>query len=89
MYGLEFIAPNEVKEITDKKLIENLLSQPNVEEFIAVEEAKKLEDDNDKLKKELELEKVKNKALSMGIKFNPNIGLKKLLKKIEEAGKNA
>lgn len=89
MYGLDFINPNEVKEIEDKKILENLLSQPNVEEFVAVEDAKKLEDENDKLKKELELEKAKSKALEMGIKFNPNIGLEKLLKKIEEAEKNA
>ena len=89
MYGLEFINPNEVKEIEDKKILANLLSQPNVEEFVAVEDAKKLEDENDKLKKELELEKAKSKALEMGIKFNPNIGLEKLLKKIEEAEKNA
>ncbi len=89
MYGLEFINPNEVKDIEDKKILENLLSQPKVEEFVAVEDAKKLEDENDKLKKELELEKAKSKALEMGIKFNPNIGLEKLLKKIEEAEKNA
>jgi len=89
MYGLEFIQPDEVKEINDKKLIALLLNQPNVEEFVAVEDAKKLENDNDKLKKELELEKAKNKALALGIKFQPNIGLEKLLKKIEEAEKNA
>jgi hypothetical protein len=89
MYGLEFINPDEVKEINDKKLIALLLNQPNVEEFVAVEDAKKLENDNDKLKKELELEKAKNKALALGIKFQPNIGLEKLLKKIEEAEKNA
>lgn len=89
MYGLEFINPDEVKEINDKKLIALLLNQPGVEEFVAVEDAKKLEDENDKLKKELELEKAKSKALELGIKFQPNIGLEKLLKKIEEAEKNA
>ena len=89
MYGLEFINPDEVKEINDKKLIDLLLNQPGVEEFVAVEDAKKLEDENDKLKKELELEKAKSKALELGIKFQPNIGLEKLLKKIEEVEKNA
>ena len=38
-----------------------------------------------KSKKELELAKAKEEATALGIKFNPNIGLANLLKRIEEA----
>lgn len=87
MYGLEFINPNEVKEINDKKLIALLLNQPNVEEFIAVEDAKKLENENAELKKKLELAEAKQKADESGISYAQNIGLEKLLARIEEAEK--
>lgn len=83
MYGLEFIAPDEVKEV-DEKTAKLLLNQPNVEEFVAVEDVKNLEDENAALKKELELAKAKEKATALGIKYNPNIGLEKLLAKIAE-----
>ena len=83
MYGLEFIASNEVKEVDDKTA-KMLLNHPNVEEFVAVEDVKNLEDENAALKKELELAKAKEKATALGIKFNPKIGLEKLLAKIAE-----
>lgn len=53
MFGLEFLKAGEIKEIEDEKLIEMLLNQPNVEEYVAVEDAKKLEEENKKLKEEL------------------------------------
>lgn len=84
MYGMEFINAGEVKDVDDKTA-KLLLNHPNVEKFVAVEEAKKLEDENAALKKELELAKAKEKAVKLGIKFNPKIGLEKLLAKIKEA----
>lgn len=87
MYGLEFIAPDEVKEV-DEKTAKLLLNQPKVEEFVAAEDVKNLEDENAALKKELELAKAKEKATALGIKYNPNIGLEKLLAKIEQAEKS-
>lgn len=87
MYGLDFIEPNEVKELDDK-LAKILLKHPNVEEFIAVAEAKKLEDENAELKKQLELERAKNKADKLGITYSKNIGLEKLLKRIEDFEKS-
>ena len=83
MYGLEFIGPNEVKDV-DKKTAKMLLTQPNVEEYVAVEDVKNLESENATLKKELELAKAKEKAAALGIKYNPKIGLEKLLAKIAE-----
>lgn len=88
MYGLEFIASNEVKDV-DKKVAKLLLTHPNVEEYVAVEDVKNLEDENAALKKELELAKAKEKAIALGIKFNPKIGLEKLLAKIAEFEKDA
>lgn len=79
--GLQFLNPNEVKDL-DEKTAEKLLKHPNVEEFVAVEDVKNLEDENAALKKELELEKAKAKADKLGIKYQKNIGLAKLLEKI-------
>lgn len=91
MYGLEFIKANEVKEINDKKNIELLLKQPGVEEYIDKKEAKALKEENEKLKAQLEekeelsdLDKAKQKADELGIEYAKNIGLKSLLKKIED-----
>ena len=53
MYGLEFINAGEVKDIEDEKVIKMLLSQPNVEEYVDIQEAKNLEEENKKLKEEL------------------------------------
>lgn len=90
MYGLNFIGANEVKEIKEKKYIDLLLKQPNVEEYINLEDAKKLEEENKKLKEKLEeqeLIQAKQKADDLGIKYAPNISLPTLLKKLEEAEK--
>ena len=83
MYGLEFINPNEVKEVSDK-IAKILVNQPNVEEFIAVSDAKKLENENAELKRELALVEAKAKADKLGISYAKNIGLEKLLEKIEK-----
>ena len=83
MYGLEFINPGEVKEVSDK-LAKVLVNQPNVEEFVAVEDAKKLENENAELKRELALVEAKAKADKLGISYAKNIGLEKLLEKIEK-----
>lgn len=91
MYGLEFIKANEVKEINDKKIIELLLKQPGIEEYFDKKEAKALKEENEKLKAQLdkekelsELDKAKQKADELGIEYAKNIGLKSLLKKIED-----
>lgn len=83
MYGLEFINPNEVKDLDDKTAKE-LLKHPNIEEYVAVEDVKNLEDENAELKKELQLAKAKEKANALGISYAKNIGLEKLLKKIAD-----
>lgn len=54
MFGLEFLKANEIKEVEDKKLLDMLLSQPGVEEYIDVKDAKKLEEENKELKAQLE-----------------------------------
>lgn len=87
MYGLEFIGAHEVKEIKDNKIIDLLLKQPNVEEFIGLKDAKKIEEENKELKAKLEeqeLKEAKQKADELGIKYAKNISLKTLLAKIEE-----
>ena len=56
-------------------------------ENIVMERVFSLENENEQLKKELELAKAKEEATALGIKFNPNIGLEKLLERIEEAKK--
>lgn len=88
MFGMEFIGSNEVKEVDDKTA-KMLLKHPNVEEFVAVEDVKNLEDENAALKKELELAKAKAKATELGITYAKNIGLEKLLARIAEFEKNA
>ena len=64
-------------EIEDKKLAKLLLQQEGVIEAINAEEVKELKDD-------LELANAKLKATELGIKFQKNIKLKTLLKKINE-----
>jgi len=83
MYGLEFINPDEVKEV-DNKIAKDLLKHPNIEEYVGVEDVKNLEGENEKLKKQLALEQAKNKANELGISYAKNIGLEALLKKIEK-----
>lgn len=62
MYDLDFIGANTVKEIEDKKTIELLLRQPNVEEYVDKEDLKAIEEENKKLKEELEEAKKETKA---------------------------
>ena len=76
---------HSVMDVEDKKAIEILLKQEGVVEYADIQEQKALIDENEKLKKELELAKAKEEATALGIKFNPQIGLEKLLKRIEEA----
>ena len=54
MYGLKFIKPGEVVEIDNKSILEFLLKQPGIEEYVSTEDTKKLEEENKKLKEELE-----------------------------------
>ena len=60
MFGKEFIAPNEVKDIEDKKILKILLNQPNIEKYVDIEELKEIEEENKKLKEQLEKEKSKS-----------------------------
>ena len=76
---------HSVMDVEDKKAVEILLKQEGVVEYADIQEQKALIDENEQLKKELELAKAKEEATALGIKFNPNIGLEKLLAKIEEA----
>lgn len=78
---------HSVMDVEDKKAVEILLKQEGVVEYADIKEQKALIDENEKLKKELELAKAKEEATALGIKFNPNIGLEKLLERIEEAKK--
>ncbi len=79
---------HSVMDIEDKKAVEILLKQEGVVEYADVKEQKALKDENEKLKKELELAKAKEEATALGIKFSPQIGLEKLLERIEEAKAN-
>lgn len=83
MYNMEFIKPGEVVDVPNE-VAKLLLKQPGVIEYVSKEQVADLEKDNEKLKQELELEKAKNRATELGIKFNPNIKLDTLLKKINE-----
>ena len=76
---------HSVMDVEDKKAVEILLKQEGVVEYADIQEQKALIDENEQLKKELELAKAKEEATALGIKFNPNIGLEKLLARIEEA----
>ena len=78
---------HSVMDVEDKKAVEILLKQDGVVEYADIQEQKALIDENEQLKKELELAKAKEEATALGIKFNPNIGLEKLLERIEEAKK--
>ena len=76
---------NSVQEIENKEAIKILLKQKGVAKFVDVAEAKALETENEKLKKQLELAQAKEEAIALGIQFNPNIGLAKLQEKIAKA----
>ena len=78
---------HSVMDVEDKKAVEILLKQEGVVEYADIQEQKALIDENEQLKKELELAKAKEEATALGIKFNPQIGLEKLLERIEEAKK--
>ena len=78
---------HSVMDVEDKKAVEILLKQEGVVEYADIQEQKALIDENEQLKKELELVKAKEEATALGIKFNPNIGLEKILERIEEARK--
>jgi hypothetical protein len=60
MFDKEFIMPNEVKNIEDEKMLKILLNQPNVEEYVDIEELKVVEEENKKLKEQLAKEKAKS-----------------------------
>lgn len=60
MFDKEFILPNEVKDVENKNILKILLNQPNVEEFVDVEELKEIEKENKKLKEQLAKEKTKS-----------------------------
>lgn len=60
MFGKEFIMPNEAKEVEDEKMLKILLNQPNVEEYVDIEELKVVEEENKKLKEQLAKEKSKS-----------------------------
>ena len=62
MYNEEFINAGEVKEVVDQKLLKILLNQPNVEEYVDIDELKKVEEENKKLKEELAAKESKSKA---------------------------
>ena len=79
---------HSVMDVEDKKAVEILLKQEGVVEYADIQEQKALIDENEQLKKELELAKAKEEATALGIKFNPKIGLEKLLERIEEAKNN-
>lgn len=79
---------NSVMDVEDKKAVEILLKQEGVTEYADIQKQKALIDKNEQLKKELELSKAKEEATALGIKFNPNIGLDNLLKRIEEVKNN-
>lgn len=49
---MNFLNSNEVTELDDETA-KSLIGLPGVEEFIAVEDAKKLENENEELKKKL------------------------------------
>ena len=83
MYGMEFIKPGEVVDVEDDKTAKMLLNQPNVVEFVSKEQVTSLEQENEKLKKELELANLKAQADALGIKYSPNIGAAKLKAKID------
>lgn len=79
------IKAGEILEITDKKVAEILLKQPDVCEYADVETQKKLEEENEKLKAQIALTEAKAKADELGVEYPKNIGLAKLLEKIEKA----
>lgn len=74
----------EVLEVTNKKVAEILLKQPDVCEYADVETQKKLEEENEKLKAKIALQEAKEKADKLGIQYAKNISLEKLLEKIAE-----
>lgn len=53
------IKPEEVIETNDKKVLDILLKQPGVEEYVDKEDIKKIEEENAKLKEELAKKTVK------------------------------
>ena len=58
------IMPEQVIEVTDKKVLDILLKQPGIEEYIDKKEAKQIEEENKKLKAELEKVKKSTKTTS-------------------------
>lgn len=88
MYGIEFIEPQEVKDIKDEKILNLLLNHTGVEKYIDKEEAKKLEEENEQLKEKLKaskLENARNRAKELGIEFDENTTLAKLQIAIKKA----
>ena len=58
------IKAGEVIETDDKKVINLLLSQPDVEEHVDKEDVKNLEEENKKLKEQLKVKKTTKKGNS-------------------------
>lgn len=46
------VKPNEIIEVADKKVIEILVKQPGVEEYVDKKDVEKLKEENKKLKEE-------------------------------------
>lgn len=89
---LRFINVGEVAEV-EEYLAKILLQIDGVEEYAEPKDLRKLEEENAKLKAQLEngdgttpseLDKLKAEADELGIKYAKNIGAKTLQKKIDE-----
>lgn len=52
MFGMDFIGAGEAKELDDK-IAKKLLNHPGIEEFVDIQDVKKVEEENKKLKEEL------------------------------------
>ncbi len=74
---------NSVQDITNEEAIKILLKQEGVIEYADIQKQKDLEEENEKLKKEIELAKAKEEATALGIEFSPRIGLDTLLARIK------
>lgn len=87
MYGMEFINAGEIKDITDKNTIKLLLSQPNVEEYVDVQDLKAVEEENKKLKEKLikaEKDKIRKQLIKQANKEGKKYTEEDLEKEIEE-----
>ncbi len=86
---LRFINIGEIAEVEDD-IAKLILKFEGVREYAEPKDVKRLEEENAKLKAQLEnkdktLEELKAEADELGIKYAKNIGMKSLKKKIDEA----